>query len=411
MKIACIMMQKNERELLDIWIQYHGSLFGYENLYIFDNGSDEDVKNVLEKYDGFGVNIFFDHNQPLDFENKGVIIGNLIKTLDKRGNHDFYFPLDCDEFLGCIDANGNVCCEKREIEAELSRLLNSQDLLMIKQQLFNHPASKSQFWFRPDRKCFFRKNTFYSLDVGFHWGVNIFNGPELRTNIIQFHFHNKPFDIAKKNAYEKLKLRVPNFDTDTMKSYKGAGCHLTKYFLLNEEQYLSEFKSINYQHTNALQNKFEELNIKWPYEQTLQNSLLATQNITKDLLISHNLSFDNQECIVGWVDNCSLSGDNFSFSGWSVNKSCPDQELLYAHILLNNKIFITKKIENKIDRPDVATALNIALIKSGFQVSFNIKGVAISDVRFFISSHERVLAKELPFGKAAIAYLESEVFL
>jgi hypothetical protein len=37
MRIACVMMQKNEDELLRPWLAYHSYLFSPENLYVFDN--------------------------------------------------------------------------------------------------------------------------------------------------------------------------------------------------------------------------------------------------------------------------------------------------------------------------------------------------------------------------------------
>ena len=35
-KVACFMMQKNEQTLLEPWLIYHGHLFGFENLYVWD---------------------------------------------------------------------------------------------------------------------------------------------------------------------------------------------------------------------------------------------------------------------------------------------------------------------------------------------------------------------------------------
>lgn len=62
--VRCITMQKNESKLLEAWIKYYGYLFGFENLYILDNGSNEDaVFSILKKYSRVGVNIYYEHNQ------------------------------------------------------------------------------------------------------------------------------------------------------------------------------------------------------------------------------------------------------------------------------------------------------------------------------------------------------------
>ena len=72
MNIAILMMQKNESELLDKWLRYHGYLVGFENLYVYDNGSEsQEIISLLEKYQQFGVNVDFEHNQRADFEGKG----------------------------------------------------------------------------------------------------------------------------------------------------------------------------------------------------------------------------------------------------------------------------------------------------------------------------------------------------
>ena len=40
-KVACVMMQKDEAILLEPWLTYHGHLFGLENLFVIDDGSDD----------------------------------------------------------------------------------------------------------------------------------------------------------------------------------------------------------------------------------------------------------------------------------------------------------------------------------------------------------------------------------
>lgn len=40
MLTACVMMQRNEVNALEPWTKYHAVLFGLENLYVIDHGSD-----------------------------------------------------------------------------------------------------------------------------------------------------------------------------------------------------------------------------------------------------------------------------------------------------------------------------------------------------------------------------------
>ena len=42
-------MVKDEDDIIDIWIKYHGWLFGYNNLYIVDNFSTDNTYNIIKK--------------------------------------------------------------------------------------------------------------------------------------------------------------------------------------------------------------------------------------------------------------------------------------------------------------------------------------------------------------------------
>src|SRR5471030_579275 len=94
------MMQKDETYLLEPWLVYHGHLFGFENLFVFDNGSASlEVRHILARFTREGVNVDWGYASRRDFLAKGELIGGLIRTLDQRGEYDFLIPLDCDEFI------------------------------------------------------------------------------------------------------------------------------------------------------------------------------------------------------------------------------------------------------------------------------------------------------------------------
>src|SRR4051794_34461386 len=97
---ACIMMQKDEAFLLRPWLAYHGYLFGYENLFVFDNGSTlPNVRATLTEFARKGVNVDWDHASRDNYLAKGELIGDRIRTLEAAGEYDFMIPLDCDEFM------------------------------------------------------------------------------------------------------------------------------------------------------------------------------------------------------------------------------------------------------------------------------------------------------------------------
>ena len=99
-RVACIMMQKDERFLLKPWLAYYGHLFGFENLFVFDNGSESaEVRNILAEYEAKGVTVDRSHASREAYRAKAEIIGGQIILLDARREYDFLIPLDCDEFI------------------------------------------------------------------------------------------------------------------------------------------------------------------------------------------------------------------------------------------------------------------------------------------------------------------------
>jgi len=112
-------MQKNEDDLLVPWIQYHSELFGAENLYIYDNGSTSPaITQILSDAKLKGVNVYFEYSQKENFEGKGDILAEKIKQLDQLDIYDFFFPLDCDEFVGVMKGEDAPSFERSDIFSE-----------------------------------------------------------------------------------------------------------------------------------------------------------------------------------------------------------------------------------------------------------------------------------------------------
>ena len=51
-------MVKNEVDIIEYWIKYHGKMVGYENLYIVDNMSNDGTFEVIEFYKNHGVHVY-----------------------------------------------------------------------------------------------------------------------------------------------------------------------------------------------------------------------------------------------------------------------------------------------------------------------------------------------------------------
>lgn len=360
------MMQKNENNLLKKWIRYHSYLVGVENLFVYDNGSDsKQVKETLAQYNNIGLNVISDKNTKQDFENKGRIFKEKIQELQKERKYDFFIPLDCDEFLGTVDSEGNLSCDKGSLMNTLSECRIDNKLLLIDAQFYN--SSISNLWFnrQPFRKCFFYKDTILELDLGFHWGKIIKSKEELRTRLVHIHFHNKPYSVAKQHAKEKLTGRIKDFTADSIKNYSGPGLHLTRFFKQDEDSYISQQIKLRHFKSHSLLHKFVQLGIVWPYIKDLRLASEKIGHTEKNIVFNNVIShFD------GAIDNISIKDDILSVEGWGIlNNSQPIQNL---RIELNGDFSGFFHIEKRFYRSDLNERFNVNGVNFGFIASLNL---------------------------------------
>lgn len=93
--IKLFTMVKDEVDIIEDWILYHGTLFNFQNLYIVDNMSSDGTYEVIQKYEKHGVHIYRHPN----YKEKG----NIMKQLINDNKCTIAFPLDIDEFIVYYD--------------------------------------------------------------------------------------------------------------------------------------------------------------------------------------------------------------------------------------------------------------------------------------------------------------------
>lgn len=275
MKIACLMMQKNEDVLLNPWLKYYDHLFGAENIFLYDNGSEtETSKLALNDAASMGVNVYYDYSKKEDFENKGDIFARKIKELDKLGEYNMYFPLDCDEFIGVENSDGTFSFEKDRIVSEISIYKGAQRPLLVKQGLDNHPERPGYFRFSNQvRKTFFPELMCETLDHGFHDGQARTGNPGHTTRLVYLHYHYKPYNIALRHSREKLEPWVSDFSREGLLQFKrerGPGHHLVDILLCrNAHDYSSSFEGakIEYRLIPEFLEVMSQLQIPLPYKE------------------------------------------------------------------------------------------------------------------------------------------------
>lgn len=240
--VRCVTMQKNEDRVLEAWIKYYGYMFGFENLYILDNGSTRNkVHQCLIDYQKSGVNVIYEYNGKDDFENKGKIIKSIAEKWDEKGeNYDFLLPIDCDEFVFFCDGE-NFSVSRNTIHAYLDRLKGSRDAFLIQHDFINDPKCPGLFYPTVVPKSLFTKGNIGEIDHGFHHPQPLAGGEVKKSDLGYFHFHNKPFLDVLYHATQKLQKFVNVDDKEALENYSGNGHHLVKYFFMTENEYLNMY--------------------------------------------------------------------------------------------------------------------------------------------------------------------------
>jgi hypothetical protein len=233
-------MQKDEKLLLQTWIEFHAKIFTYNNLCIVDNGSvDPEVCRILEMYKGVGVNVIDTlYTNPTDFDNKGTIMAQVSEAYDDA---DFVFFLDCDEFLG-VWRQGKMSFDKGDIIDHLMALPKDNQYVYVIDKIYsNMPFQVNKYRQDTYTKVFFRGGTIKTIDRGFHDGETLTDGPHCPTDMLQVHMHHKPYNASLQCARDKMKMRVDVDDPEALQSYRGPGAHLIPILLCTEQEYYWSF--------------------------------------------------------------------------------------------------------------------------------------------------------------------------
>ncbi len=240
MRIACIMMQKNEDLLLEPWIRYHSYLFGIDNIFVLDNGSTSAVTNeILQQFESIGLNVDRRRNTPKDFDNKGQIVGSIIEEFRDKDLYDAVFPLDCDEFLAVTSEYG-ISCLRHDILGYLRGLKNSKSIYRIDHCLDNRPGFSDLFRLADFQKAFIPVANFKDIDHGFHNPSTLNGEPLLPSNLIHIHMHFKPYELVRAHARDKLVPFVDVDDPAALASFTGVGRHLLRYFTQSDHEYYAD---------------------------------------------------------------------------------------------------------------------------------------------------------------------------
>jgi hypothetical protein len=105
---------KDEVDIVEEWLIYYGSMFGWNNIYIIDNYSSDGTWEKINEYSNL-VNIF---REP-DYSKKGEYMKNLINKYCYDG--EIAIPIDIDEFIVYYD-NNTISIDKNTINNYINNL-------------------------------------------------------------------------------------------------------------------------------------------------------------------------------------------------------------------------------------------------------------------------------------------------
>ncbi len=240
-RVRCITMQKDEGLLLDAWLRYYGYLFGFENLEVLDNGSDDSLTcGILRQFEAAGVTVHRQFASLAEFEAKGRITASIIEGWDRTHDYDFALPCDIDEFLALFTADG-LTCHRDRIGDTLDELIGGDQALWMETSLFNVPSQPGWFHAEIFPKGFLPSRSILSLDSGYHIPQSRLREGTRRTDFTYLHYHNKPYALVQAHTRRKLAPRVDLDDLAALRAYRGPGAHMTKDLLMSREEYVHQF--------------------------------------------------------------------------------------------------------------------------------------------------------------------------
>jgi hypothetical protein len=272
--LAVFSMQKNEALLAHNWLKYYSGITSPSSIYVIDNGSSEESAKIYCSMQNTGLNLRRQEGKKY-FEDKGNVLLDWAREEHKRKNFDFIYFADADEFLFASN-HGDISSSKQVICDELRRLSRSKNnIFRIKYGFVNIPETTLA---SPDyygsQKIVLGASALeiadMQMDLGFHlydWG-NLEDSSTYgyieHTNLGYIHLHNKPYDLFREHALEKLSGRVDLNDMQTLRNYKGAGMHLIRRLLMDKAEYDQSFRRTK--NTIDIEHLFREHAMKHPID-------------------------------------------------------------------------------------------------------------------------------------------------
>ena len=190
-KISICTMVKDEDDVVKDWIEYHGKLVGFENLYIIDNNSNDNTYQNCNEYCSRGVHL---EKRP-DYKQKG----NYMTEYKNKINTDIFIPLDIDEFICYYDKENKIISPEKTIEY-LKELFQTKHGVIKMNYLWpirtNNNNDLSKFThatyddYKDMAKTFIIKKN-VSQNLRFDHGNHYTQKPYFVSDLVLIHYHHR----------------------------------------------------------------------------------------------------------------------------------------------------------------------------------------------------------------------------
>ena len=227
MHVKIFTMVKDEEDIIEYWINYHGSIFGYRNLYIIDNMSTDGTYEKIMKYKPLGIQVF----RETDYKEKGVYMTKLIKN-KQIGHYDIAFPMDIDEFVVHYDkTNNNINPEftKKYVDEVLVNDFNKYEVFKCNyietilttnnNNGYNNALLETEYGryndYKNMAKTFFNRRKWNGvLDHGNHY----YSEQYKLTDLCLVHYHCRNMEQMKKKIINNVKGLDYEVDLEYLKN-------------------------------------------------------------------------------------------------------------------------------------------------------------------------------------------------
>lgn len=228
---------KDEIDIVNEWVHYHGKLFGYENLHIIDNGSSDGTYERLvdlQKYHGCVI------IQLQDYRMKGVYMSRLIMQYCE--DTAIAYPLDIDEFIAHYDKTSHsISCDKPKLlsyfeDVVLPMIANKQATCFKANYVISKIIGEATGYtnavlqcshgayadYKKEAKTFFSARYIIDHNITIDHGNHFTTGHYFLTDLVLVHYHARSYDQMVKKVYNNVSgFGYPVHDAKLLEAHLG----------------------------------------------------------------------------------------------------------------------------------------------------------------------------------------------